>query len=85
MARRGVRDAIGMCVFESRKRFSMVSDQVGDHFLLMVVQADQAIGLENVITMPVVVDGVNKMADVVQQRAYLEQQSFLLAQAVKGL
>jgi hypothetical protein len=52
----------------------MVTDQVSDQLLLFFGQSDQMVGFEDVITMFIMLDRIDKMPYIMQVRTNLQQE-----------
>ena len=61
----------------------MVANEVCNNFLLVFIQSNHGIGFDDVIAMLVMVNRVDEMTDVMQERTHFQQEALILTQIMK--
>src|SRR5689334_6900192 len=62
---------------------AVIAHQIGDNILLTQAQTDQPVGIEQIVAMFIVINGINKMSDIMEERANLQQEQVVAVQVVK--
>ena len=63
---------------------AVIADQISNNILFPQAQANETIGIEQIITMLVMINSVDEVPDIVEQGASLQQEQVIPVQVVKG-
>src|SRR6185369_7594503 len=63
---------------------AMVAHEVGDNVLFAFAQPNQMISFQQIISVPIVINSIDEMTDIVQKRASFQQQEVAFVKIVQG-